>query len=117
VAIDAYRASAGDEAVAHLRALTDGFGVHSVRECVGSDQAIRTAIDIVLPGGAVGRVVVRHYEASRCSTTISAWAALLPPVRAYIAELLPDVLEGRIEPGGVFDRLVGLDHVQTGIGP
>lgn len=25
------------------------------------------------------------------------------PVRAYIEELLPDVLEGRIEPGRVFD--------------
>ena len=27
------------------------------------------------------------------------------PVRAYIEELLPDVLEGRIEPGRVFDRV------------
>ena len=26
------------------------------------------------------------------------------PARAYIEELLPDVLEGRIEPGRVFDR-------------
>ena len=33
------------------------------------------------------------------------------PVRAYIADLLPDVLEGRIEPGRVFDRNVGLDGV------
>ena len=31
------------------------------------------------------------------------------PVRAYIEELLPDVMEGRIEPGRVFDRVVGLD--------
>ncbi len=29
------------------------------------------------------------------------------PVRAYLEELLPDVLEGRIEPGRVFDRVVG----------
>jgi threonine dehydrogenase-like Zn-dependent dehydrogenase len=27
------------------------------------------------------------------------------PVRAYIDELLPDILEGRIEPGRVFDAL------------
>ena len=33
------------------------------------------------------------------------------PARAYIEELLPDVLEGRIEPGRVFDRVVGLDEV------
>ena len=36
------------------------------------------------------------------------------PVRAYIAELLPDILEGRIEPGKVFDRTVGLDEVPDG---
>jgi hypothetical protein len=29
------------------------------------------------------------------------------PVRAYIEELLPDILEGRIEPGRVFDRVIG----------
>src|SRR5215218_4628775 len=33
------------------------------------------------------------------------------PVRAYIEELLPDVLDGRIEPGRVFDRVTNLDGV------
>lgn len=36
------------------------------------------------------------------------------PVRACVEELLPDVLEGRIEPGRVFDRVVGLDGVSDG---
>ena len=36
------------------------------------------------------------------------------PVRAYAEELLPDVLEGRIEPGRVLDRTVGLDGVPDG---
>jgi threonine dehydrogenase-like Zn-dependent dehydrogenase len=36
------------------------------------------------------------------------------PVRAYIEELLPDVLEGRIEPGRVFDQVVRLDGVPDG---
>ena len=36
------------------------------------------------------------------------------PVRAYIEELLPDVLEGRIEPGRVFDRVVRIDEVPEG---
>jgi threonine dehydrogenase-like Zn-dependent dehydrogenase len=36
------------------------------------------------------------------------------PVRAYIDELLPDVLGGRIEPGRVFDRTVDLDGVPDG---
>jgi threonine dehydrogenase-like Zn-dependent dehydrogenase len=35
-------------------------------------------------------------------------------VRAYIEELLPDVLEGRIEPGLVFDRVIGIDEVPEG---
>ena len=36
------------------------------------------------------------------------------PARAYIEELLPDVLDGTIEPGRVFDRTVGLDDVPDG---
>ena len=36
------------------------------------------------------------------------------PVRAYIEELLPDVLEERIEPGRAFDRVIGLKEVPEG---
>ena len=36
------------------------------------------------------------------------------PARAYIEELLPDVLEGTIEPGRVFDRVSDLDGVPDG---
>ena len=36
------------------------------------------------------------------------------PARAYIEELLPDVLDGTIEPGRVFDRTVGLEEVPDG---
>jgi len=108
----------GEEAVARVRELTGGVGVHSVLECVGTDQAMRTAIGIARPGGAVGRVGVPHYEAIPASepafynnVTISGGPA---PVRGYIAELLPDVLEGRIEPGRVFDRVMGLGEVPDG---
>src|SRR6266566_478819 len=95
-----------------------GLGVQSVLECVGTDQAMRTAIGIARPGGAVGRVGVPHYEAIPGSEpafynnlTIGGGPA---PVRAYIQELLPDVLEGKIEPGRVFDRVIGLDEVRDG---
>ncbi len=108
----------GDEAVARVRDLTGGFGVHSVLECVGSAQSMQTALDIVRPGGAIGRVGVPHYDAIPsaqpafyANVTVSGGPA---PVRAYIEELLPDVLEGRIEPGRVFDRIVGLDDVPDG---
>lgn len=108
----------GDEAVERVRELTNGFGVHSVLECVGTEQAMLTAVSIARPGGAVGRVGVPHYEAIPLAQptfynniTVSGGPA---PVRAYIDELLPDVLEGRIEPGRVFDRVVGLDGVPDG---
>src|SRR2546430_6809378 len=46
----------GDEAVARVRDLTGGFGVHSVLECVGHGASMETAIGIARPGGAIGRV-------------------------------------------------------------
>jgi threonine dehydrogenase-like Zn-dependent dehydrogenase len=36
------------------------------------------------------------------------------PARAYIEELLPDVLDGTVAPGRVFDRTIGLDEVPDG---
>ena len=108
----------GEEAVERVRELTDGFGVHSVLECVGLEQSMLTAIGIARPGGAVGRVGVPQDETMPASqpafynnVTVSGGPA---PVRAYIEELLPDVLEGRIEPGRVFDRAVRLDEVPDG---
>jgi threonine dehydrogenase-like Zn-dependent dehydrogenase len=53
----------GEEAVERVRKLTGGFGVHSVLECVGTDQSMLTAVSITRPGGAVGRVGLPHYEA------------------------------------------------------
>ena len=108
----------GDEAVERVRALTGGFGVHSVLECVGTDQAMLTSVSIARPGGAVGRVGVPHYDAIPASgpaffRNISVGGGPAP-VRAYIEELLPDVLEGRIEPGRVFDRVTALDGVPDG---
>jgi threonine dehydrogenase-like Zn-dependent dehydrogenase len=108
----------GDEAVERVRELTDGFGVDSVLECVGLQQSMLTALNIARPGGAVGRVGVPQDETMPASrpffynnVTVSGGPA---PARAYIEELLPEVLEGRIEPGRVFDRAVGLDGVPEG---
>jgi threonine dehydrogenase-like Zn-dependent dehydrogenase len=108
----------GEEAVQRVRELTGGFGAHSVLECVGLEQSELTAIEIARPGGAVGRVGVPQAEklpasqpAFYSNVTVGGGPA---PVRAYIEELLPDILEGRIEPGKVLDRTVGLDGVPEG---
>jgi len=108
----------GEKAVERVRELTGGEGVHSVLECVGHGASMETAIGIARPGGAVGRVgVPQHTEmpgslpAFYGNITIGGGPA---PVRAYLDELLPDVLEGRIDPGRVLDRTVGLDDVPDG---
>jgi threonine dehydrogenase-like Zn-dependent dehydrogenase len=108
----------GEEAVEKVRKLTGGFGVHSVLECVGTENAMLTAVSITRPGGAVGRVGVPHYDkipnagpSFYNNITVGGGPA---PVRAYIDELLPDVLEGRIQPGRVFDRTIGVDEVPDG---
>ena len=108
----------GGEAVERVRELTDGFGVHSVLECVGTEQSMHTAISIARPGGAVGRVGVPQEQKIPGSEPAFYNNVMVgggpAPVRAYIGELLPDVLEGRIDPGRVFDQTVSLDQVPGG---
>jgi threonine dehydrogenase-like Zn-dependent dehydrogenase len=108
----------GDEAIERVRELTGGLGAHSVLECVGYEQSTLTALGIARPGGAVGRVGVPQDASLPAAqptfynnVTIAGGPA---PVRAYIEELLPDILEGRIEPGRVFDSVTNLDGVPDG---
>ena len=108
----------GAAAVERVRELTNGFGAHSVLECVGHDEATETALGIVRPGGAVGRVGLPQHQ--EIPTTVKTFFDNVTirggpaPARAYIEELLPDVLEGSIEPGRVFDRVTDLDGVPEG---
>jgi threonine dehydrogenase-like Zn-dependent dehydrogenase len=108
----------GGEAIERVRALTGGLGAHSVLECVGHAEAVHTAISIARAGGAVGRVGVPQQEtipdaqpSFYANVTVAGGPA---PVRAYMHELMPDVLEGRIEPGLVFDRVTTIDGVPDG---
>jgi threonine dehydrogenase-like Zn-dependent dehydrogenase len=112
-------AERGAEGIAQVRELTGGDGTHTVLECVGYMSAYEMAYGVVRPGGVISRVGVPQYEEAPIgfgslfggNITLTGGPA---PVRAYIEELLPDVLEGRIEPGKVFDRTVGLDEVPEG---
>jgi threonine dehydrogenase-like Zn-dependent dehydrogenase len=108
----------GDEAVARVRDLTGGLGAHAVLECVGRGDATGTAVGIARAGGAVGRVglpqdatIPAAQPTFYGNITIAGGPA---PVRAYIEELLPDVLEGRIQPGRVFDRVTDVEGVPDG---
>jgi hypothetical protein len=104
--------------VERVKELTGGLGAHSVLECVGLSASMDTAVGIARRGGAIGRVGVPQDEqlpgsqtAFYANLTIGGGPA---PTRAYIDELLPDVLEGRIEPGRVLDQTVDLDGVPDG---
>ena len=105
----------GEEGIERVRQLTRGFGVQSVLECVGTDQAMDTSMGIVRPGGAVGRVGVPHYDVIKGAQQMFYRNVIVAggpaPTLGYIGELLPDVMDGRIDPGRVFDRTVGLDGV------
>jgi threonine dehydrogenase-like Zn-dependent dehydrogenase len=108
----------GEAAIDRVRELTGGLGAHSVLECVGHTAAMRTAVSIARAGGAVGRVGVPQENTIPnaqptffSNITIAGGPA---PVRAYIEQLMPDVLEGRIQPGRVFDRVTNIDGVPDG---
>ena len=112
-------ASRGEEGIAAVRELTGGQGTHVVLEAVGHVPAYEQAYGVVRAGGTISRVGVPQYEDAPIgfgslfgrNVTLTGGPA---PARAYIDELLPDILEGRIQPGKVFDRTVGLDGVPAG---
>ncbi|WP_340385509.1 zinc-binding dehydrogenase [Streptomyces sp. SS7] len=112
-------AARGVEAVAAVRELTGGQGAHAVVEAVGTEQSMRTAVGITRDGGAVGYVGVPHGSGTGLDLGVMFDRNLtlrggVAPVRAYIPELLPDVLDGTIDPSPVFDLTVGIESVPDG---
>ena len=108
----------GAEGIAAARALAGGQGTHVVIEAVGTMAAYREALEIARPGGVISRVGVPQYEDAPVGSRLFRHNIRLAggpaPVRAYIEELLPDILDGTIEPGRVFDVSTSLDGVPAG---
>jgi threonine dehydrogenase-like Zn-dependent dehydrogenase len=72
------------------------------------------ALACARPGGTVGYVGVPHgieLPIRRMFSTNVGVRGGVAPVRAYLPQLLDDVLAGEIEPGRVFDLELGLDKV------
>ncbi|CAM5574624.1 zinc-dependent alcohol dehydrogenase family protein [Streptomyces tanashiensis] len=112
-------AERGEAAEAAVRELTGGQGAHGVIEAVGTEQSMRTAVAIARDGGSIGYVGVPHGSGTGLDLSVMfdrniALRGGVAPVRAYIPELLPDVLDGTIDPSPVFDLTVGLDGVPAG---
>lgn len=109
----------GAEGIQRVRDLTGGDGTHVVLEAVGYIEAYNQALGVVRSGGTVSRVGVPQYKeapvgfASLFGRNITLTGGVAP-VRAYIDELLPGVLDGTVNPGRVFDRTVTLSGVADG---
>jgi hypothetical protein len=104
----------GEEAVERVMELTDGVGADATLECVGTGQAMDTALAIARPGSMVGYVGVPHgveFPPSKLFYRNKGVLGGPAPARTYIPELLDDVLESRIDPGRVFDYETKLDGI------
>jgi hypothetical protein len=104
----------GEAAVEAVKQVTGGIGVDAALECVGTNEAIHTALAISRAGAIVGNVGLPH------QVELSALGMFVrnvgvhggpAPVRAYVPELMEEVLAGRINPGRVFDFETTLDGV------
>jgi threonine dehydrogenase-like Zn-dependent dehydrogenase len=113
----------GAEAVREaIRELTGGFGADAVLECVGTREAFDTAVAAARPGASIGYVGVPQDVADgyaplpiralfNDNITMSGGIA---PARAYLPELLADVLDGTLDPSPVFDLELPLDRAADG---
>jgi threonine dehydrogenase-like Zn-dependent dehydrogenase len=107
-------AERGDEATKKILQMTDGIGVDAALECVGTGQSMATAFSIARVGSIVGAIGAPHGVEVPIETVIFRNIGLrggVSPVRRYIPELLDDVLEGRINPGRVFDFATDLNGI------
>jgi threonine dehydrogenase-like Zn-dependent dehydrogenase len=106
----------GDDGVAAVKDLTNGFGAHSVIEAVGTRDSMRQAIGACRPGGHVGYVGVTHGDLPGDAlffshTHLHGGPA---PVRRFLPELMELISNRAIDPGKVFDLTLPLDDVAAG---
>jgi threonine dehydrogenase-like Zn-dependent dehydrogenase len=107
----------GDEGVARVKELTNDVGADSVLECVGTQESMMQAVRSTRPGGSIGYVGVPHGVQLDGGELFFAHVHLHggpAPARRYLPELIDMVLNGRIDPGKVFDLTLPLEQVAEG---
>ena len=107
----------GDEGVARIKDMTGGLGAHSVVEAVGTQESMMQAIRSTRAGGHVGFVGVTHGVELPGRELFFAEVHLHggpAPVRQYLPELIDHIVNGKIDPGKVFDLTLPLDQVAEG---
>lgn len=103
----------GEEGVARIKALTDGYGAHSTIEAVGTQESMDQAIGATRPGGHVGFVGVSHGVELSGGRLFGATVHLHggpAPVRRFLPELIELIMNDEIDPGAVFDLTLPLDQ-------
>jgi threonine dehydrogenase-like Zn-dependent dehydrogenase len=109
-------AERGDAAIEAVKEMTDGVGVDSALECVGTGDSLAMAMGMARAGSVVGAIGAPHdIDFPVMERVVYRNVGLrggVAPARTYIPELLPDVLEGRINPGRVFDFETDLAHIK-----
>lgn len=105
----------GSDAVKVVKEMTAGIGVDCALECVGTGESLETAMNIARPGSVVGAIGAPHaINFPVMDKVVYGNIGLrggVAPARAYIPELLEDVLDGRINPGRVFDFETTLEGI------
>jgi len=107
----------GDDGVAKMKDLTDGFGAHSVIEAVGTQESMMQAIRSTRPGGHVGYVGVSHDVTLPGREMFFSHVHLHggpAPVRRFLPELIDLIWNRTIDPGRVFDLTLPLDQAAEG---
>ena len=107
----------GDEGVARIKELTGGIGADSVLECVGTQESMMQAIGSTRKGGYVSYVGVPHGVTLDGQQLFHAHVHLHggpAPVRRFLPKLIELVLNGKINPGKVFDLTLPLEQVADG---
>ncbi len=110
-------AERGKEGGARIAELTKGIGADAVLECVGTDEAMKTAFAVARPGATVGFVGVPHdveLPIRRMFQKNVGLAGGIAPVRRYLPDLLERVLSGAIDPGKVFDLTLPMSESPEG---
>jgi threonine dehydrogenase-like Zn-dependent dehydrogenase len=107
----------GDEGVARIMDMTKGIGADAVLECVGTQESMMQAIRSTRKGGYVSYVGVPHDMELNGQELFFAHVHLHggpAPVRRYLPKLIQLVLDGKINPGKVFDLTLPLEQVAEG---
>lgn len=107
----------GDEGAARIKEMTSGIGADLVLECVGTQESMTQAINSTRPGGYTSYVGVPHGVTLQGEYLFFSHVHLRggpAPVRRYLPELIRLVLEGKINPGKIFDLKLSLEQVAEG---